>query len=168
LPAWLAQWDRLAGGNAADFLGGMRRAAEAGIVLDPGHADAEIVWAAAPIRGADGAVRGALGLALAAAYQNAGLSPDAQDALRRAADAISDELGWRNPARHDDPAPGQAERELLGLSEAVRGPAEAGTLPPGDEAAVGPEWARRGGMARGLERPDTMDDEGQGMKGRGA
>jgi DNA-binding IclR family transcriptional regulator len=168
--AWQALWDRLAGGSSAEFLGGQRRAAQAGIVLDPGLADAEIVSAAAPIRGADGCVRGALGLALAAAYREPGLSPAAQDALRRAADAVSEELGWRNPTLHDaEPAvqalASQTERELLGMG----GPAGSGTVPVNGTAASRPRPVTRGTGSPGkVARLDTIDGDEQGMKGRGA
>jgi DNA-binding IclR family transcriptional regulator len=161
---WQALWDRLAGGPAGGFLSGMQRAAAAGIVLDPGLADAEIVWAAAPVRGADGAVRGALGLALAASYREAGLSPHAQDSLRRAADSVSEELGWRNPRLHDDAAPCQTERELLGPG----GSPVAGTA-PAQRAGGGRHGPAARGAASAVERLDMMDrDDEQGMKGRGA
>ena len=114
--------ERGPGGARADgteFLAAMRRAAQTGIVVDAGETEHEIGSMAAPVRGADGRIRAALGIAMAASYGETGLGPAAQDALRRAARTVSQELGWRITNRHDARPPAGAECELQGKPEGI-------------------------------------------------
>jgi DNA-binding IclR family transcriptional regulator len=78
------------------------------VVLDDGLS--EIRTIAAPVRGADGRVRGALGIAAASVYADHAQQESAAAAVREAAGAMSAELGWRVLAA-SDPAP-TAARQL--------------------------------------------------------
>ena len=116
----LALWARLASGDAATFVGRVASAARSGLVVDAAVADPDIAALAAPIRGADGTIRGALSVAMAATYAGDGLSSAAQSALLRAAAALSQELGWKTAPMHGGLADGDAERELLRADRPVR------------------------------------------------
>jgi DNA-binding IclR family transcriptional regulator len=63
------------------------------VLVDDGRS--EIRTIAAPVRGADGSVRAALGIAAASVYADGAELDTARDAVREAADAMSAELGWR-------------------------------------------------------------------------
>jgi DNA-binding IclR family transcriptional regulator len=63
------------------------------VLVDDGRS--EIRTIAAPVRGADGIVRAALGIAAASVYADGAQLDTARGAVREAADAMSAELGWR-------------------------------------------------------------------------
>jgi DNA-binding IclR family transcriptional regulator len=156
-----AHWARLAGGPDADFLGSMRAAREAGLVLDEAACDPEIAMLAAPVRGPDGAVRGALGIATAAIYRQAGLSAASQRALRDAAAALSAELGglagnmhdaWPAGQTQDVPRDARTERDLLNTRQLARRKA---LRAPGSHTAE-------------AASEDGSRDEDESMKGRDA
>ncbi len=140
--AWRSLLPRGAAIDPAAFLADMARSARSGLVLDDAEAEPDIVTLVAPVRGADGVIRAALGLATAYAYRHAGLAPAARDAVRDAAAALSQELGWRVTNRHDVVPTGETERELLGV---VR-PGDIDDVPggpAGQPGAPGPSQAGR-------------------------
>ncbi len=161
-------WTRLKGSDAAGFVGSMRHEAETGVALDAAGTDPEIATMAAPIRCADGAVRGVMGIATAATYKEAGLSAPARDALRRAAEAVSHELGCKITNMHDVSAPAETERELLNTrrlaSQAPGITARHLAAAAGD--ASRPAW--QGASLQGAPDDDGDTDEDGGMKGRDA
>ncbi len=67
------------------------------------EAEAEVRTIAAPVRGADGSVRGALGIAAASVYADAAQRDKAAEAVRQAANALGAELGWRVSGAHAKP-----------------------------------------------------------------
>ncbi len=162
--------------DPAAFMAELARSARAGLVLDDAEAEPDIVTLAAPVRGADGVIRAALGLATASAYRLAGLAPAARDAVRDAAAALSQELGWRVTIRHDVLPPDQTERELQGTGrpgDAARparpvgydGASPIGAPEPADALPV-ETFAVETLLVETLQ-DETMIDEG-GMKGRNA
>jgi len=68
-------------------------AARDDVVVDDGHSEIRII--AAPVRGADGRVRAAFGIAAASVYADGAQLDTARAAVREAAGALSAELGWR-------------------------------------------------------------------------
>jgi DNA-binding IclR family transcriptional regulator len=191
-------WQRRDAREAADFLSRMALLRQSRIVVDAPEADPEIATMAAAVRGADGMIRGALGIATAASYREAGLSPAARDALSRAAEALSQELGWQITNMHDALPGTSAERELLEPRAgffAARPAGEhqaTGTMggdgmvleavrkPVSGEAGLGEAGLGRAGLGRissgkpglGAAGAGTAEDgllsEDDGMKGRGA
>jgi len=83
------------------------------VVQDDGLSEIRII--AAPVRGADGRVRAALGIAAASVYVDPAQLESATAAVREAAGAMSAELGWRVSAV---PQPAAA-RQLRDTFEAV-------------------------------------------------
>jgi DNA-binding IclR family transcriptional regulator len=162
-------------GNCAAFVGSLGAEAAQGWTLDQGEA-AEIVTIAAPVRGADGSIRAALGLAFAATYQGLGLAAPARESLRRCAEAVSQELGWRITNRQGDEdfvtAGRSAERELL--SRRMAGdelPDASGSGTVAGRAERRGARVRRMAAATGALMEDGMGGpelEDQGTKGRGA
>ena len=153
-----AVWSRLSDGDAAGFLGSMHEAAACGYIVDEAGSDPEIAMLAAPVRGADGSVRAALSLAMAATYTQTGLAPAARDRLLQAASALSQELGWQITDMHDVSPEVNAERELLnGTGTGVSGHA-------------GPGGRRRSGGPAQAGIPGQVDaaDEDDAVKGRDA
>ncbi len=167
---WRSLLARTVDVDQAAFLADMARSMRSGLVLDDAEAEPDIVTLAAPVRGADGVIRAALGLATASAYRHAGLAPAAREAVRDAAAALSQELGWRVTNLHGVLATGETERELLG------------TLQPGEtgDPLTGIEMLQAHTGARTIGAPDevqTLQDETMiddttkdwaGMKGRDA
>ncbi len=98
----------------------LREAAESGLVLDANADDGEIATMSAPIRGADGRIVAALGVAMASPYRAEGMADGARDALLRAGAALSAELGWRIAKAHDGARAQGAARELLGQDQRPR------------------------------------------------
>jgi DNA-binding IclR family transcriptional regulator len=104
----------------ADIAGG----APAAVVRSvSGHDPApEIRTIAAPVFGADGAVRAALGIAAASVYADRAHHDAAAAAVREAARALGAELGWRVAgAACEAPAGGGAARQLPDDSDEGRG-----------------------------------------------
>jgi DNA-binding IclR family transcriptional regulator len=158
----LGVWARLAGGDATGFIGSMSRASACGFVVDEAGADPEIAMLAAPVRGADGTVRAALSVAMAATYTQTGLSQTARDKVLDAAAALSQELGWQITDGHDVSPEGDAERELL--SRQLHGGLQ------GDVAAGRPALRKRDRGHGRSGKPGKGDaaDEGDAAKGRDA
>ena len=100
--------------DAAAFAGTLLAAAASGIVLDDPLGATEIATMAAPVRGADGRISAAIGLAMAAPYREAGMAPAARAAVLRASASLSAELGWTITNAHDGVPGNSAARELLG------------------------------------------------------
>lgn len=88
------------------------------VVRDDGLS--EIRTIAAPVRGADGHVRGALGIAAASVYADGAQLDIAAAAVREAACAMSAELGWRVSAASE--AAPSAARQLRGTRAADAAP----------------------------------------------
>ena len=107
-------------GEAAGFAGKLATAAASGIVLDDPTGASEIATMAAPVRGADGHISAALGLAMATPYREAGMAPAARAAVLRASAALSAELGWTITNAHDGAPETSAARELLSDAESQR------------------------------------------------
>ena len=156
-------------GSCAAFLGRLGAEAASGWTLDHGdhHGEAEVVTIAAPVRGGDGTIRAALGLAFAATYQARGMAAPARESLRRCAEALSQELGWRITKRQSDAdsttADGLAERELLGGAASGKG---AGRMARRRATLNVPPAGIAGGPQ--VEDLGVQEAEDQGTKGRGA
>jgi DNA-binding IclR family transcriptional regulator len=71
------------------------------LIIDEGEAEVRTI--AAPVRGADGRVRGALGIAAASVYADAVQRDKAMEAVQEAANALGAELGWRVSGAHAKP-----------------------------------------------------------------
>jgi DNA-binding IclR family transcriptional regulator len=150
----MAVWGRLAGGDAARFLGSLSDASACGYVVDEAGTDPEIAMLAAPVRGSDGTVRAALSVAMAATYTQTGLAPAARDKVLLAASVLSQELGWQITDRHDASPETDAERELLNKPRA---------------AAFRADHRGHGGAGRtGTPVKGGAADEGDAVKGRDA
>ncbi len=115
-----AIWAHARKGEAAAMIASLRAATQSGIVLDCLADDAEISTMTAPVRGANGNIVAAIGLAMAAPYRVEGTSAGARQALLRASAELSGELGWRITNAHDGAAGRPAARELLGQDGAAR------------------------------------------------
>jgi DNA-binding IclR family transcriptional regulator len=76
-------------------------------IIDEGEPEVRII--AAPVRGADGSVRGALGIAAASVYADAAECDKAVNAVRTAANALGAELGWRVSGAHAKPSAANTE-----------------------------------------------------------
>jgi DNA-binding IclR family transcriptional regulator len=163
--SWRQAISRIDAADPASFVAEMARSARTGLVLDDAEAEPDIVTLAAPVRGADGAIRAALGLATASAYRQAGLGASAREAVRDAAAALSQELGWRVTNRHDVLPSGEAERELQGHERSGKAaPLEAG--PAGRQGPRGVPGNAAPVLVETLHEATMID--GAGMKGRDA
>jgi DNA-binding IclR family transcriptional regulator len=152
-----------------DGKNGTRHGARQNVITDMGRSEPDICSIAAPVRGADGAVRAALCLTAAAACLDGARLGEAAGAVATAAQRVSEELGWQVATMHgamlgdrppEDAAGRAAERELLAPDRAAD---------RADDGA-GPD-AMGTGRGRGARRvPGGRLDEGDGdrMKGRPA
>ncbi len=122
--------------DGADLWGILRVAAESGIVFDGANDDSEIATMTAPVRGADGRIVAALGVAMASPYREEGMSEGARQALLRAGAALSAELGWRITNAHAGGQQPGAARELLSSDEGSRTDRSAGRGRRRGKAAV--------------------------------
>jgi DNA-binding IclR family transcriptional regulator len=91
--------DRL---KLAGTLGRALTALDNAPIIDEGEPDVRTI--AVPVRGADGRVRGALGIAAASVYADAAQRDKATAAVREAANALGAELGWRVSGAHAKPS----------------------------------------------------------------
>ncbi len=123
-------------GEVAELIASLRAAAQGGIVLDCLADDGEISTMAAPVRGANGDIVAAIGVAMASPYRVEGTSAAARLALLRASAALSGELGWRITNAHDGASGLSTARELLAQDGGGRGSAAPGRVRRRSKAAV--------------------------------
>jgi DNA-binding IclR family transcriptional regulator len=90
-------------------------------IIDEGEPDVRTI--AVPVRGADGRVRGALGIAAASVYADAAQRDKAAAAVREASNALSAELGWRVSGAHAKPSSVNADTARVATFEQVDGTA---------------------------------------------
>ncbi len=144
------------------------------VITDLAVSEPDVCSIAAPVRGADGAVRAALCLSAAAFYLDGARLRDGTEEVATAAQRISEQLGWHVATMHvgekpaDDPGR-DAEQELLPTRPSDRS-ARSAEISPGRTGGTGTDGVRTGrgrGAARAPGGRRGEEDEDR-MKGRPA